>query len=102
MVWDRATIHKAASVQAVAAEPEVDIRLVYNIPARPDLATVGIERVWSQAKRLYRAETDSFKARNLPYDHMGLVKQVMGQITPEFARKMATLALPAVEAGQPI
>ena len=102
MVWDRATIHKAASVQAVASEPEVDIRLVYNIPARPDLATVGIERVWSQAKRLYRAETDSFKARNLPYDHIGLVKQVLSQITDDFARKMSDITLTALAKGQPI
>ena len=60
-------------MKRLAASPEINIRLLYNIPARPDLLTVGIERVWALAKKMYRDDIDRHRGLNRPYDHMGMV-----------------------------
>ena len=43
MMWDNAKIHIAKVTTQLMATPEVDIVPVWNVTARPDLATVGIE-----------------------------------------------------------
>ena len=43
LMLDNARIHRARIVQELMASPEVDIEPVWNVTARPDLATVGIE-----------------------------------------------------------
>ena len=53
--------------------PEIDIKPIWNIGARPDLLTVGIEQVWAKAKYFYRNYIDRFKGLSQQYDHMGLV-----------------------------
>ena len=55
------------------ASPEVAIKPVWNLAARPDLLTVGIEQIWAKTKYLYRAEIDRMKALNQPFHHMGFV-----------------------------
>ena len=46
---------------------------MYNVVARPDLGTVGIETVWAWCKKIYRAEIERVQCLNRPYDHSGLV-----------------------------
>ena len=43
MGFDNASIHRANIVKELIASPEVDIDPLWNIAARPDLLTVGIE-----------------------------------------------------------
>ena len=86
-------------MQALSTDPSDDITLVFNLVARPDLATVGIERVWSWAKRLYRAEIERLQAINRPFDHLGVVQHVLEGIPDDFAKKQASLTLPALVAA---
>ena len=81
------------------ANPEIDIEPIWNVCARPDLASLGIERTWARAKHLYRLEVDRLKALNRPFHHMGLVQSVLGQITDEFASHLAQQSVPAVMAA---
>ena len=99
MMWDNARIHRARITTALMRTPEVDIAPIWNVAARPDLATVGIEQVWARAKYLYRQEVDRFKALNRPFHHMGLVQSVMGRITDEYAMRLAAHSVPAVMAA---
>jgi len=89
-------------VKELAVAPEVDIRLIFNATARPDLATVGIERAWAFFKQLYRASVDKLKAVNVPYDNEGLVRSVLEKLSHESACRLALKTLPAVSAGRPI
>ena len=43
MMWDNANIHRAKYIKALLVTPEVDMEPIWNVAARPDLATVGIE-----------------------------------------------------------
>ena len=45
LVWDNSGIHRATSVRALAASEDINIRLVWNLRYRPDLATRGIELI---------------------------------------------------------
>ena len=58
LIWDNATYHRARTLQEYARRPDINIRLLYNVPARPDLGTYAIESAWSVAKRYYRKEID--------------------------------------------
>ena len=102
MLWDNARIHRSRIVQGLIASPEVNIEPCWNATARPDLCTVGIERTWAKAKVLYRREVDRLKALNRPFNHMGLVRDVLGQITDEFAKHLAAQSVPATMAARPI
>ena len=82
---DNAQIHRAHIVRDLMASEEVNMEVIWNIPARPDLLTVGIEQVWAKAKHLYRCTIDRFKAIKRPFDHTGLVQHILGAITNEFA-----------------
>jgi len=75
---DNAKIHRAKIVQALMASAEVDIKPCWNLAARPDLLTVGIEQTWAKAKHLYRQIIDRHKALNRPFHHMGLVQHILG------------------------
>ena len=86
----------------MAVSQEINIRLIYNATARPDLATVGIERAWAFFKNIYRCSVDKLKATNIPYDNEGLVRSVLEKLSDESACRLAQKALPAVSAGQPI
>ena len=81
------------------ATPEVNIEPIWNVCARPDLASLGIERTWARAKYLYRLEVDRLKALNRPFNHLGLVQSVLGQITNQFAMDLASQSVPAVMAA---
>ena len=102
IVLDQASYHRSWEVRELAASPLIDIKLIYNITARPDLGTVGIENVWSVCKSRFRASVDNLRAVNLPFDNFGLVQSVVDSITHEMARKLASKTIPAVEAGRPI
>ena len=102
MAWDNARIHRAKIVQQLMATEEVNIEPVWNVTARPDLASVGIEQVWARAKYLYRCEVDRLKALNRTFHHMGLVQNILGRITDDFAKKLAAHSVPAVMAARPI
>ena len=43
LALDNAKIHRAHIVQDLMSSPEVSIKPVWNVAARPDLLTVGIE-----------------------------------------------------------
>ena len=43
MMFDNANIHRAKHVKGLMASPAVDMEPVWNVAARPDLATKGIE-----------------------------------------------------------
>jgi len=73
MGMDNARIHRANIVKDLMISPDVNIEPIWNLPARPDLLTVGIEQVWAKAKHLYRCAVDRYKALNRPFHHMGLV-----------------------------
>ena len=64
IVWDRARFHTTRSVFAVASDPAVDIKLILNVTARPDMATCGIETVWSLCKKRYRAIVERCQCLN--------------------------------------
>ena len=51
---DNARIHRAIVVAELMSSQEVDIQPIWNVAARPDGLTVGVEQLWSQAKFLYR------------------------------------------------
>ena len=102
MMWDNARIHRARITTALMRTPAVDIAPIWNVAARPDLATVGIKQVWARAKYLYRQEVDRLKALNRAFHHIGLVQSVMGRITNEFAMRLAAHSVPAVMAAEPI
>ena len=42
---------------------------------------------------------DRYKALNRSFNHMGLVQNVLGQLTDEFARRVAAHSVPAVMAA---
>jgi len=50
MLWDNAKIHRAKIVTDLITTPEVAIEPVWNLTARPDLATRGIEETWARVK----------------------------------------------------
>ena len=102
MMWDNAQIHRAKKVKKLIATPEVDIEPVWNVAARPELATVGQEQCWARLKFIYRSHVDRYKALNQPFNHMGLVQSVVGHITDEYAKRLAAHSIPAVMAAQPI
>ena len=102
MAMDNARIHRAKIVQELMATEEVDMKPVWNVTARPDLLTVGIEQVWARAKHLYRCAVDRYKAINRTFHHIGLVQHILGQITNEFAMKVAAHSVPAVQNAEPI
>ena len=58
LMWDNAKIHRSKHVQQLMGNPEIDIEPIWNVCARPDLASLGIERTWARAKHLYRLEVD--------------------------------------------
>ena len=99
MMWDNARIHYAKEVQRLMASPEIAMENVWNCTARPDCATLGIERTWSKAKAIYRCHVDRYKALNQPFNNMGLVQFVLGKIDNDFIKKMAVLSVPAVMAA---
>ena len=43
LMIDNARIHRARVIQELMASDEVDIEVVWNVTARPDLVTVGID-----------------------------------------------------------
>lgn len=43
MAWDNANIHRSKHIKALLTEPEVDMEPIWNVAARPDLITCGIE-----------------------------------------------------------
>ena len=74
----------------------------WNVCGRPDAATVGIEQCWARVKHLYRIEVDRFKALNRPFSNMGLVQNVLGSLSEDFVKQLASHSVPAVMAMQPI
>ena len=50
LVLDNATFHKTKKVLEFASRKDIDIKLIFNVVARPDLATIGIENVWAACK----------------------------------------------------
>ena len=102
IIWDNCRIHRAISVRELAATPEVNIRFLWNLPYRPDLATCGIEFVWRRAKWLYKADVNRYKALNRVWDQEGLVRHVLGQIGDEFASRQALKSEAAMAAARPI
>ena len=84
LLADNARTHRAEDVQKLAASPEVNIKFIWNLVARPDIGTLGIERsryqsslildlfiliVWAHAKDLYRKEVDMLKVYNRRYSN---------------------------------
>ena len=111
LLADNARTHRAEDVQKLAASPEVNIQFIWNLVARPDIGTLGIERsryqssliidlfiliVWARAKDLYRKEVDRLKVYNRQYSNQGLVETIMRSITDDYAKKCASLSFPAI------
>ena len=63
------------------ATEDVNMEAIWNVAARPDLLTIGIEQVWAKAKYLYRCEIDRYKCLHRQFNHMALVQHVLGTIT---------------------
>ena len=85
--WDNATYHRAQIVKTEARKRSVNIKLVYNVPYRPDLC--GIEIFWMHAKNRYRQWVDSAKVLNRTWDQDGMVENVLEDIDDEVAMKAA-------------
>lgn len=62
--WDNARIHRSKLVKAELAQDQLDIPMIFNCPYRPDLH--GIERVWGDIKRRFRAEIGSRRVKGQP------------------------------------
>ena len=50
LIWDNASVHKAAPVKEMIEYRDVDV--AYNLPYRCDF--MGIEIFWGNVKRIYR------------------------------------------------
>jgi hypothetical protein len=64
ILMDNAKIHKAHQVVRVGA-PHCDIRLIWNVPYRPDC--MGVEFYWQVAKARYYALMDAARASMTPF-----------------------------------
>ena len=41
LIWDNASYHRSNEVRELASSPLIDIKLIYNVAGRPDLACNG-------------------------------------------------------------
>jgi len=58
--WDNASYHRSPEVLLYANDPEIDIRIIRNVPYRPDFN--GIELLWRSAKITFYKLVDSMRA----------------------------------------
>ena len=63
---DNAPMHKALAVKGRAEAEDVNIKLCYNIPYRPDLNPC--ELLFRKAKNEYRRQIDRLKTLNREWD----------------------------------
>ena len=63
---DNARFHHSKLVKEFAETEEIDIRLCFGLPYRPDLAP--IESIYQHAKHIYRRKIDRLKALNKEWD----------------------------------
>lgn len=102
LVWDNCVIHRTRAVHAAAAD-ELDIQLVYGLPYRCDLATVGVERVFRRAKFFYRRWVDREKALCRTWSQRAMVEYIFSDlITDSWSAKQALKCGPAVMNARPI
>ena len=85
--WDNCRIHLSLELKEWLIDQKMEIELVYNIPYRPDLN--GIEVVWHDCKKRYRDRLNNYKAMNIQFDHMELVKDIVGDTSHEVAARAA-------------
>ena len=85
--WDNASIHKAAVVREAAEKEDIDIKLCFNMPYRPD--TNGIEYVWRTIKQQYRSAVEGYKARNQFWNNQALIENLIDQYPDQKAKDNA-------------
>ena len=74
---DNASIHRAQIAKEAAAD--IGVRLIYNIPYRPDLN--GIELLWRRAKVAYYNLVDSWRAQGLrTWDQDKIVRKCVEEV----------------------
>ena len=84
--WDNATIHRSHETTRYASEV-VKIKLVRNIPYRPDLN--GIERFWAMCKRQYKKQIGRVLTQGLNWTNQTEVEVVLDNIYPQHASACA-------------
>jgi hypothetical protein len=99
--WDNASIHKAKVTKDRAADPDIDIKLIWNLPYRPDLN--GIEFFWGDVKLHYRKKVLNMKATDtLVKEQEGVVQTcVQDMITDDRARECAITGWKNIDKAEP-
>lgn len=75
---DNARIHSGDYIRELVKPRRLDIRLIFNVPYRPDM--MGVEFAWADIKRRYRKWVCQHKARGTVYDHRALVEDVIDTV----------------------
>ena len=84
---DNCPMHKAVLVREFIAQFPDTLKLLMNLPYRPDLN--GIEELWGEAKRIYRTRMVKLNASWKRYDNVIEVEKVLSQLTHPYMRKYA-------------
>ena len=85
LYWDNARMHKAHLVQERAKDKDINIRLCFNLPYRPDLNPT--ELVFRRAKKEYRSQIERLKGNNMQWDQDSLVKDIFDNLSDEFVKR---------------
>ena len=96
---DNASYHKTALVKQAGVDNNV--KLVYNMPYRPDLN--GIELLWRRSKVAYYNFVDSFRAMGgRRWDQLNIVKRCVEEVPREHVQKIAEGGWARLGGAEPI
>ena len=87
--WDNCSIHRSQSTRAHAAKCVPPIKLIYNIPYRPDL--MPLEHLWAVAKRAYRKDVDDKKTSSYPWCNKELVRNLVWGLDNETTKRCGNM-----------
>ena len=98
--WDNATFHRTKAVKEFARRPEINIRLIYNVPYRADLN--GIEHYWGLCKNLYRRSIVWMKVNNHPILNIGQTQSACERPTQDDVKRCAQRGLDSIGSAKPL
>ena len=97
---DMAGIHCTQALWSDVMGGDPDIRIIYNLPYRPDFN--GIEVFWAAAKRDYRSRLDWIKANGKSLAQVELVQECVEGVDDIFAKRFARAGWIRLFKGQPV
>lgn len=96
---DNASIHTSAA-QRCRTDPQINIKMVFNAPYRPDLN--GIEFAWRLVKAKYRKFCLAMKPQRTQWDNVEVVKECIGQVSNQQYADCASRGWKNLEKAVPI